>query len=286
MAVVAALGRLLARRTAWDVVPGVPIVRRRRAGQILRVAAVTYRDHPLAFVAFGVIYLPAAVVTGVLGAAVERLPLVGSLLSLSGNEGTSIVVAALVGSVANVAAFVVISAIVTDFLNRVGRDLETAVHSSREVWNRRRELFSVFARSYVIVFVLLSTVVLAPLGVRQLVRYQFGAQAVMAEGRVGEDALRRSSTLVTGRWWHTAIMVVVVNAVIAVSALGLALLLLVSVTGLPLWAFSALSSLSTPSSCHLRRHAITLLYGDAAAAHISEDHSGTEEEVDATASEV
>ena len=286
MAVVAALGRLLARRTAWDVVPGVPIVRRRRAGQILRVAAVTYRDHPLAFVAFGVIYLPAAVVTGVLGAAVERLPLVGSLLSLSGNEGTSIVVAALVGSVANVAAFVVISAIVTDFLNRVGRDLETAVHSSREVWNRRRELFSVFARSYVIVFVLLSTVVLAPLGVRQLVRYQFGAQAVMAEGRVGEDALRRSSTLVTGRWWHTAIMVVVVNAVIAVSALGLALLLLVSVTGLPLWAFSALSSLVYALVVPLAAIAITLLYGDAAAAHISEDHSGTEEEVDATASEV
>ena len=69
-------------------------------------------------------------------------------------------------------------------------------------------------------------------------------------------------------------------------ALGLALLLLVSVTGLPLWAFSALSSLVYALVVPLAAIAITLLYGDAAAAHISEDHSGTGEEVDATASEV
>ncbi len=114
-------------------------------------------------------------------------------------------------------------------------------------------------------FLLLSTVVLAPFGIRQLVRYQFAPQAVMAEERRGGAALRRSSALVRGRWWHTAVVVATINGAIALTALAAALLLLVAASGVPLWIFSGLVSVVYALVVPLAAIAVTLLYGDAVA---------------------
>jgi hypothetical protein len=124
-----------------------------------------------------------------------------------------------------------------------------------------------FGRSYAIVFLflLLSTLVLAPFGIRQLVRYQFASQAVMAQERRGGAALRRSSALVRGRWWHTAVVVAGINGAIAVTALTAALLLQIVVSGVPLWIFSGLVSLVYTLVVPLAALAVTLLYGDAVA---------------------
>ena len=267
------LVRVLVRRTDWQRVPVEPIVRRRRAGQLVRAAANEYRRTPLVFLLIGTICLPGLLITGALSALVQVIPTLSSIVSLAGEaRGTSVVLAVFVGSFPNIAAFVVINGIVSEYLRRPDRGPAVAIDAIRAAWDRRRLLLDAFLRSFGIVFVLLVSIVGAPWGVRQLVRYQFVSQAVMYEDRNGRDALARSSELVAGRWLHTAVVAGSLNVAVGASALLVSLVLLIVVSGLPLWLFSILVSLVYISIVPLAAVAMTLLYGDAAA----------EQEADAT----
>jgi hypothetical protein len=118
-----------------------------------------------------------------------------------------------------------------------------------------------------IVTVLFVSVIGIPWGIRQLVRYLYVPDAVVLEGSAdGRSALARSSELVKGRWFRTAVVFVVVNLVVLLGGTVLGLVLLLVTTGLPLWVFSLLvttvGALLTPYSAA----AVTLLYGDARAA--------------------
>ena len=104
-----------------------------------------------------------------------------------------------------------------------------------------------------------------PWGIRQLIRYQFMPQAVVLEDLDGREGLARSSELVRGRWWHTAVMITLFNALIALSGMVIGLLLLLIVAGIPLWLFSGLVTLVYALIVPLAAVALTLLYGDAVA---------------------
>ena len=264
--ILALLVRFVVGRTDWTRVPIEPIVRRRRAGQIVRASFRAYRDEPLVYAMFGLVYLPASIATGMLMALVQLVPFVSSLLSLaSGASGTSLVLTALVGSIANVAAFVVVNAVVAEYLDHAESGLDGGLLAIRSAWAHRRHLLVAFIRAFVIVFVLLATIVGAPWGIRQLVRYQFVAQAVMFDECDGPGALRRSSALVRGRWWHTAIVTAVINASVAATSLVVGLLLLVLASGIPLWIVAVLISLVYGLAVPLAAISLTLLYGDARA---------------------
>lgn len=273
LALVVLLVRFLVGLTDWRSVPIEPIVQRRRAGQLARAAVREYGRDPWVFLLIGMIYLPALLITGVLSALVQLVPVVSAIVSLAGQaSGTSVILAVFVGSFPNVAAFVIINGIVSEYLRRPDRGPAVAIDALRAAWDRRRPLLDAFIRSYGIVFVLLASVVGAPWGIRQLVRYQFVAQTVMYEGRNGRDALARSSDLVRGRWLHTAAVAGSLNVAVAASALLVSLILLVVVSGLPLWLFSILVSLVYICIVPLAALALTLLFGDAVAEH--EDGSG------------
>lgn len=262
----ALLVRVLARRTDWAHVDPEPVVRRRRAGQIIRASLETYRRAPLVYITFGLVYIPAAIMAGVLAAIVELIPFVSAITSLAGSaSGTSLVMAALVGSVTNIAAFVVVNAVVAEYLDGDDRGPTAAIAAVRRAWRRRRPLADAFLRSFAIVFVLLISLVGVPWGIRQLVRYQFLPHAVMYEEHDGRDALRRSSELVRGRWWHTALVVAAFNIAVGATALVVALLLLVIASGVPLWLFSALTALVYTLTVPLAAIGMALLYGDAVA---------------------
>ena len=264
--ILAVIVGFLARRTEWNRVEAEPVVRRRRAGQILRTSATVYAAAPLAFIGIGLVYIPAAIVTGILAALVNLIPFVGGILSLAGREsGTSIVLAALVGSVANVAAFVFVNAVVADYLRREVGGFEGAIRAVRATWEHRRDLGGAFIRSFFIVFLLLASVIGIPWGIRQLVRYQFLGQAVMADGCDGRGALVRSSDLVRGRWFHTAIVASALNGGIGVLAVIVSLVVLIGAAGLPIWLFSALVSLVYAIAVPVAAIAMTLLHGDAVA---------------------
>jgi hypothetical protein len=266
------LGRFLVGRTDWSRVDTTPVVRRRKAGQIIRAAFTMYRRSPVVYVMFGLVYIPAAIVSGALTSLAQLVPFVSSLTGLAGNaSGTSIVLAALVGSIANIAAFVIVSSIVAEYLDGPDRGISAATAAIRSTWARRRELAISFAMSFAIVFVLLASFVGAPWGIRQLVRYQFVPQAVTYDDRSGQSALDRSSELVRGRWFHTALVAAVVNGFVGLTALAVALLLLVVAASIPLWVFSALATLVYALTVPLAAIAMTLLYGDAIAARDTVD---------------
>lgn len=265
----------LARRTDWGAVDTLPIVGRRRAGQILRAAAGMYRQRPVAMATLGLIYLPTAVVIGILAGLVAALPLIRELLDLAGTDsGIGLLIALLIGGFANAAAFVAVNAMVATYLTAIENADGTAdeaaegaapMAAAERAWAVRRPLLVGLARSYAIVIGLLVTIVGTPWAIRQLVRYQFMPHVVVVEGEDGRGALARSSALVRGRWWHTAAAVVGINGLVTLAGWGIGLLILVVFTGLPLWLFSALITLVYAIVAPAAAIAMTLLYGDAVA---------------------
>ncbi len=173
--------------------------------------------------------------------------------------------ALLIGSLVNLAAFVVVNSMVADYMERQQHGLAAAKVSARNMWDRQGDVLGAFLRAYGIVIALLVTVIVAPIGIFLLVRYQFVPQVVMLEGIDRRQALRRSGRLVRRRWIHTAIVSAGLNGLVLVTAVGLGLLLLILVPGLPLWAFSMISAVVYAVLVPLAAISMTLLYGDAVA---------------------
>jgi hypothetical protein len=262
------VGRWLIGRTVWNEVSAIPMVARRRAGEIIRAAANSYRHRAGVLITIGLVYLPAAIVVGLFAALLQSLPLLRQLTELSGTaSGTGFLFAVLVGSLANVMAFVAVNAMVAAYFDLLGDDDVDASgrDAVRVAWSHRRDLTVGFLWSYLIIAVLLLSVIGIPVALWLLVRFQFLAQVVVIEGYDGRGALRRSGALVQGRWWHTALLVGLFNLLVGVSALVVGLLLLVAAAGIPLWLFSALISLVNALIVPLAAVALTLLFGDAVA---------------------
>lgn len=265
-----AIGVLIAwfllRRTAWDEVEPRPIRRRRRLGQIIRAAAEAYQRQPLVFLFFGLVYIPAAMLAGLVAAALDLIPFFDRFRALLGTaSGTNLLVALLIGSLINVAAFVVVNSMVADYMEREQDGIDGAIESAKRTLDRRGDIAGAFGRAYLLVFLFLISAILFPIGLYLLVRYQFIAQAVMLENLDGPEALRRSGRLTNRRWLHTAIVSAGLNGLVLASAVVGGLILLVLVPSLPLWAFSALAAVVYAFLVPLAAISMTLLYGDAVA---------------------
>ena len=268
IALVVLLVMFLLRRTGWDEVEPRPIRRQRRFGQIIRSAAEAYQREPMVFLFFGLVYIPAAVLAGLIAALLDLIPLFDRIRALLGTaSGTNLVVALLIGSLVNLAAFVVVNSMVADYMERDEHGIDGAVESVRRTVARRGDIAGAFGRAYAIVFLLIISTIGFPIGLFLLVRYQFIAQTVMLEDLEGRRALRRSGRLTNRRWLHTALVAASLNGLVLVSAVTAGLLLLILVPGLPLWAFSALAAVVYAVLVPLAAISMTLLYGDAVAEH-------------------
>jgi len=141
----------------------------------------------------------------------------------------------------------------------------------RRAWSHAGALAVGFFWSFVAFVVLLLTVIGAPIAVWLLVRFQLMPQAVVTEQLSGRRGLARSAELVKGRWWHTALMVGLFNGLVLASGMIVGLLLLVAVSGIPLWLFSGLITLVFALIVPLAAVAQTLLFGDAVAESLEVD---------------
>jgi hypothetical protein len=178
------------------------------------------------------------------------------------------VLSLLVGGFAGLLAFVVVTAAVAAAVGEIARgERPGPLHALRQVRLRLADLALGLGRAFLIVLLLDLTVVLIPFGIHRLVRYQLFAPVVMLEGRGPRAALARSSLLVKGRWWNTAIVVTLIHGTLAVAGLAVGLVLLLVLTSLPLWLLSSLVTLVSALFMPLGAIALTLLYGDAAAEH-------------------
>jgi hypothetical protein len=227
-----------------------------------------YARHPAAFVLLGLLYLPLAALAGVVVAVVHALPFAGDLLSLfeAGGEATRLALSLLVGGFTGLLAFVIVTAAVATVVEDLSEGERPSVTLAfRQVLGRIRELATALGRAFVIVLVLDLTVVGIPFGIRQLVRYQLLAPVAMIEGLGGRAALARSSDLVRGRWWNTAIVVAAIHGLLAAFSFVLGLVLLVLFTSVPLWLLSIGVTLASALLMPLGAIALTLVYGDARA---------------------
>lgn len=265
------------KRTAWNVVDPVPVRRRRRAGEIVRASVALYRRHPVAFAAVGLTYLPLAALAAGVGAVAGWLPFLGDVVSASSNGGgiARSIMSTLIGGFATVAVFVVVISAIAAMVDDIAAGAAASPrHAYARVGGRFRELLAGLLRAYAIVIALLVIVVGLPWAIRQMVRYQFLPQTVVLDGDDGRRGLERSSQLVRGRWWHTLLFVGVVYGAITSSGVVVGLLLLLTLTSLPLWLISLLATIVTALLIPLGAIALTLLYGDAAAE--ADEHATTE----------
>ncbi len=226
-------------------------------------------------IAFGSVYLPAALAIGLVGAMLAAIPFIGDLAALAGsNSGTRLLLSALAIIVPHLLAFVAVNAMVSVYTAGVeSGDFRSVSESMRLTWQRRRDLGSGLLRAGVIVVALLVSIVGIPWGIRQLVRYQFLAQTVMLDGLDGRRGLARSSELIKGRWWHTALVIGSFNVIVLVTGFVFSLLLLLLLPSLPLWLFSAIAALVNAFVVPFVAVAQLLLYGDAVAVRDHADHA-------------
>ncbi len=233
---------VLARRTRWSPVETRPVVAERRSGQVLRCAIRAWRDDPVTMLKIGLVYVPISIVTAILQVILLNVPWVDDLLDLAGaRSGVAAVFAVFVGSIGNLLAFTIVTMMVARVMDHSAGG---EVHGAGVLppTEQLRSLVRAVARAAVIVIALLVSVVGIPWGIRQVVRYQMTPMVIALEGSGARPALRRSTDLVRGRWWWTAGIIVIVQATVAIAGVGSALVILLSVTSIPLWLFNVLSS--------------------------------------------
>ncbi len=266
-ALIFALASVLLGRTDWTRVRPLPIARRRRAGQIIASAPQFVRARPVHFIEVALIYMPVALVIGLVVVLLQLIPPIGSLVDGDRGLGAVGVFLTLVaGGVGYAIGFVFVTAAVATLIHGLEGGVEVGgVEAFRRTFARIGDLVGALVRAIVIVGALLISVVGIPWGIRQLVRYQLIAPVVMLEGLGGRAALDRSTELVRGRWFHTAAIVVALNALIGLVAVSVGLVLLILLAGIPLGLFSVLVSASSAVVVCFSAAAFVLLYGDARA---------------------
>ncbi len=263
---VALIGALLGR-TDWTPVEPLPIVRRRRAGQIIKAAARLYRSSIGRFAEVGLIYLPIALAVGALLGLVAQLPVIRSLLDGDIEIGfVGVVLTVAVGSLGHAVGVVIATATTATLMRGTETDDHLSARAAyRRTFARIGDLLGALIRSLVIVGFLLVSIVGIPWGLRQLVRYQFLAPVVALEGIGGQAALDRSSRLIRGRWFHVAGVVLVLNGAVYLVNAVVGLLLLVLLSGVPLWAFSVIVTVFAALVVPYASIGLVLVYGDAVA---------------------
>ncbi|HEY4609155.1 MAG TPA: Vps62-related protein [Ilumatobacteraceae bacterium] len=272
VAAIVALLLFLARRTSWEIVDPMPLVRRRRLGQIFRVASRQIKACPGTFAATAGLALPVVGVALLIGAVARRLPFLGDLVEVSDSDGTDgrWLVATIIATTLVTLAFVVISAAVAWIIG--GPQVRpSARDAARAVSARLGGLVVAVLIAAAVLGVLAVIVIGVPIAVWLFVRWQFTPQVVLLEGEGGRRALARGDRLVRKRWLHTALATLLVWALMAGVGMVVGLVLLIFFTGLPLWVLSAVIALCDVLVMPYGALVLTYLYGDAVASQRSPD---------------
>ena len=267
LVVLALIARWLIGRTTWNRTPAIPVVARRRAGEIIRAAANAYRQRSGVLITIGLVYIPTSILVALSATVLDIFPLIRRITDLAGNATeTSVVFALIAGGFANLLSYLAVNAMIASYYQLLSEGNDASgMEAVRRAWSHAGALAVGLFWSFASVVALLITVIGAPVAVWLLVRFQFMPQAVVSEDLTGRQGLTRSSQLVKGRWFHTALMIGLFNVLVLGSGMIVGLLLLVLFAGIPLWLFSGLVTLVYALIVPLAAVAQTLLFGDAVA---------------------
>jgi hypothetical protein len=285
VAVLGAAIAFLVRRTAWGRVAATPLRRRRRAGQILRLAARQLRGHPATFATAAALAVPLALLAALVGIVVSHAPVVGAFVEVADptDAGLRLVISTIIASAVMVLPFTFISALVAAIVDGTDEGRAGIGAAVGAVRRRAGPLLTSLLLAVVSVVLVSFTVIGVPVAVWLVVRWQFLPQAVVLEHRRGRAALARSARLVRRRWWHTALVAAVTLGIVSAFGLTVGLILLVLFTGLPLWALSAIVAACNILAMPYGALVMTYLYGNALGtddAPVDDDHDDRDRDVE------
>jgi hypothetical protein len=207
VAIVAALLLLIAAPvfvTRWRPVRMEPLHQVRALGQLLLTSARLYLRFlgPLMLIAVSILVVMAGLEAAEL--AVRRvLNIDGSGLSFGDSGGAAVTVSAPAG-IGRIIATPVVEAVVIAFVMNVDRRGDTGfVPAWAAVLRRFWRLLVVQLLVNLTVIVLFLTVIGIPYGIKKFIDWQFVQQEVLFENRSIREAMRGSTRVVHGHWWHT-----------------------------------------------------------------------------------
>lgn len=266
----------LVTRTEWNVVAPFPIVARRRLGEIVLSAGRLYFRHRYTLGTVGLMYIPLVAVSTVV------TTLVSEVTTEFGFGGTLITAA--VSGILSVFFVTLVAGAVMHILaslqdDETGNDL-TALDGVRYAVNNIATLWGAAIRATIIVVGLAVTVIGIPFAIRQYIRYQVAVATIVLEGETAVGALMRSSDLICGRrrWWHTALAILSIQSLLAITGAVSGLLFLIVANGLPLGVYSAITAASGALIVPYLVTTSAFLYGNIVAEQHSSEHQNSEQQ--------
>lgn len=172
-------------------------------GQILERALTIYRAYPGPLLLIAAVTLPLNLLSAAISGAVEdatRATLISLPISLAASVVSLLALGALARAVAEVAL-----GIPPDFSR-----------SYDAVFERLGRLILAALRAFIIVALLAITIVGIPFAIYLAVRWAFLVQAVMLEDTRPAEALTLSSRMVSGYWWRTLGIILVIGILTSV----------------------------------------------------------------------
>jgi hypothetical protein len=230
IAVAVLLIALFVGLTRWRPVDLRRLRARRSFGQLVRTARQLYGRHWLPLIAIGLTAFP---IVGGANLLAGQLATNRGVDDAAGRSGFNLALGDLVETFGRPVAMAIVASVVVAFVRLL---VEAEPAGFRSAWRTMAERFwrVVGAQLLVIVclFGLALTVIGLPIAAYKYVAWSFVKEEVLFEDTGVREALRRSSDLVRGRWWHT-VRVAAFLFVVSVAA-GPALTIALIFTALPL----------------------------------------------------
>ena len=199
-------------RTAWRPGGPLPLERARPLGAILVASWRMYRLRPRAFLTVGLLFIPVGILTTAIQAVVFRASTLAPLVDEAGVRNAFVNTLALgLGLVVTLLGFGVVQAATARLVLDVAADAQTgAMTAYRSVAPDLRLLLGSLVVAVTAGVLLNLSLVLVPVALFLIVRWSLMSVVVGVEHRPEPGPLRRSNALVTGAWWRTAVLVVIV----------------------------------------------------------------------------
>ena len=253
----------LIRTTRWNLVPLDPIVRGRRAGQMIRSALGVMRRSPLTTLGAGIVFIPVAALASVAQWLISNTPGIGPLFQTLGEETTLLWVGAVTaavpgGLIGYVLAIMLVSIGMRD------RDRAGLNPRLRKMYPESKAVLPAVARSVGLralqIALLGASIIGIPWAIKLIVETQLLTQVCVIERREGRDSRMRARHLTHGGWWRVAVVSALAGALplLVAPLLAMPFLLL----QLPVWSVNLIGAVFAAAITPLAAVVMVLLYGD------------------------
>jgi hypothetical protein len=220
-------------RATWRPTAPLRVARRRAWGQILSGAARMYIARWRLFIGIGVLLLPVSVLITILQAIVFHASSFAGVETEGEAAGAFVLVVVAIGTALTLLGFGIVQSATARALVEIdGGRRVGAVQAYRMAFSSLAPVLGAVVIAVVIVSLLTSSGFLIPVAIWLAVRWCLLAPAVELDDRKGLSALRRSGSLVRGRWIRTGSLVGV-SAAIALALGPLLGVVLIFVSSMP-----------------------------------------------------